>query len=312
MTGSINNLRGSSALIFGVTGQDGWYLSRICSREGVAVYGVSRSGGDGWVKGDVGDRRFVDDVIRELRCDYTFHLAADSTTRHEALFRNVNAIVSGSTNILEASLRHAPNSKVFLAGSALQFESGGELVSVSMPMAASSAYVIARNYASFAAKYYRTLGLRTYVGYFCHHDSPLRRERHLSAKVASTVARIRNGSKEKLEIEYPEVIREFNFAGDVMEAVWMLVNQEDITNCVIGSGHGSSVRDWIELCFRLAALDWHEHVVVTPKGPPPFQRLVADSSMIRSIGWKPVTDIVGLAEMMLDLSEPRRIETEVP
>ena len=285
------------ALIFGVTGQDGYYLRQICAREGVAVYGVSRSGGD-WIKGDVGDCNFVRTIIRRLRCSYVFHLAANSTTRVEAIFENHAAIASGTINILESCREYCPGARVFLSGSALQFESDGSPVSDSMPFAASSGYVVARNYSALAARYYRSLGLRTYVGYFCHHDSPLRAERHLNVRILRAAQRIRAGSRERLIIDYPHVIKEFNFAGDIMEAVWLMVNQDRVFESVIGSGIGHPIVDWVRICFEQVGLDWKEHVDITDRGRPDFERLVADPSVVHSLGWRPQVDIRELAELM--------------
>jgi GDPmannose 4,6-dehydratase len=280
-----------------VTGQDGYYLREICARHALAVYGVSRSG-DGWIEGDVSDSDFVQDIVRTLRCSHVFHLAANSTTRIEAIYQNHAAIASGTINILESCRKYSPGSRVFLAGSALQFESNGLPVCEVMPFAASSGYVIARNYSVFAARYYRSLGLRTYVGYFCHHDSPLRAGRHLNVRILRSAQRIRTGSRERLTIDHPHVIKEFNFAGDIMEAVWLMVNQDRVFEAVIGSGLGHPIVDWVRICFERVGLDWREHVDSGETGRPEFERLVADASVVHSLGWRPRVDIRELAELM--------------
>lgn len=288
----------NNVLIFGAAGQDGYYLSEICTREGFSLSGVSRSGGN-WQAGDVSDTQFVKQLIRSLRCSYVFHLAANSTTEHSALYENFSSIAKGTINILESCREYVPDARVFISGSALQFVNDGRLVSVDMPFSNSSAYVIARNYAVSAARYFRTLGLRAYVGYFCHHDSPRRSQRHLSMKIVRAAQEIRKGAMTQLEIDYPGVTKEFNFAGDLMEAVWLLVNQDEVFECVIGSGRGHSILDWVRICFELNGLNWNDHVVKTGLGKAPFDRLVGDPTVVQSLGWQPRVNINELASMMM-------------
>ena len=155
-----------TALIFGASGQDGHYLGNLLTLKGLAVVGVSRSRGE-WLQGDVGDYEFVEKIVQEYHRQYIFHLAADSTTRHESLFRNHTAISTGALNILESVKKHVPNAKIFLAGSAMQFENHGRPIDEATPFAASSPYAVARIHATYAGRYYRnTFGLRVYVA-FC-------------------------------------------------------------------------------------------------------------------------------------------------
>src|SRR5258706_5661682 len=127
---------------------------------------------------------------------YIFHLAANSTTSHYALFDNHIAISTGTINILEAVKQVSPDTKVFLSGSGLQFVNKNIPIKETDEFEASSAYSVARIHSVYAARYYRSLGIKVYVGYFFNHESPRRTERHISKMIAEAVKRIAKGSTE--------------------------------------------------------------------------------------------------------------------
>jgi GDPmannose 4,6-dehydratase len=287
------------AMIFGAGGQDGFYLSELLARREVETIKVSRSGGDSFA-GDVSDRQLVESFIQSYQPEYVFHLAANSTTRHDAVFENHAAISTGTINILEAVYRHSPKSRVFLSGSAMQFENRGVPVDEKTPFAALSPYAVSRIHSVYAGRYYRSLGLKVYVGYFFNHDSPLRTERHVNQKIARAARRIAEGSLERIEIGDASVRKEFNFAGDVTEAVWLLVNQEEIFEAVIGRGEAHSIEEWIELCFSLAGHDWREFVTLKEGFNAEYRILVSNPVLIKSLGWRPRVDFRGLARMMME------------
>ncbi|HOV11632.1 MAG TPA: NAD-dependent epimerase/dehydratase family protein, partial [Bacteroidales bacterium] len=139
------------AVVFGIHGQDGYYLNNILQKNNVQVIGVSRSEGN-WVRGDVSNRTFVEELIRNHQPDYVFHLAANSTTRHDALFENHETISTGTLNILEAVYRYSPGTKVFLSGSAMQFENKGLPIDEQTPLSASSPYAVARIQSVYAGR----------------------------------------------------------------------------------------------------------------------------------------------------------------
>ena len=284
------------AIIFGASGQDGFYLTKFLQRERIETFGVARTMGD--AIGDVADRDFVERLIKQYEPDYVFHFAANSTTRHDAVFENHAAIGTGTINILEAVYKYRPNAKVFLSGSAMQFENDGTPIDETTPFAASSAYAASRIHSIYAGRYYRSLGLKVYAGYFFNHDSPRRTESHVNQKIARAAKRIALGSKETLEIGAPEVKKEFNFAGDIVEAVWLLVNQDEIFEAVIGSGSAHSINEWLDLCFALVGKDWREHVKVKAGFEPEYKILVSNPARIFSLGWRPQVGIEKLAQMM--------------
>ncbi|HVV53609.1 MAG TPA: GDP-mannose 4,6-dehydratase [Polyangia bacterium] len=285
------------ALVFGANGQDGPYLVEALGAKGIEAVGVSRAGP--WRRGDVGDRADVEAAVREVRPGYIFQLAASSTTRHEALYDNHAAIATGALNVLESARLHAPEARVFLAGSGLQFENVGEPIDESAPFEAGSPYALARIQSVYAARYFRTRGLRTYVGYLFHHDSPRRGPRHVAQLIAQAARRIAAGGDEVLELADTSVVKEWAFAGDVARAMVALVGQDEITEAVIGTGEGHTIQDWVERCFALAGRDWRDHLRVAPGGRGEYPRLVSRPARLMSLGWRPEVSFARLAEMMM-------------
>jgi GDPmannose 4,6-dehydratase len=287
------------ALIFGATGQDGRLLSALLQNSfNAEVVGVSRAGGD--VRGDVSDFAFVESIIRDYQPDHIFHLAAESSTRHEALFENHRAISTGTLNILESARLHMPSAKIFLSGSAMQFRNEGSPIDEQTIFEASSPYSVARIQSVYAARYFRkAFGMRVYVGYFFNHDSPFRSERHVNQKVVAAALRIAGGSAEKLLLGNIQVQKEFNYAGDIVEAVMTLVSQEDVFEAVIGSGKAHSIEEWLDYCFSKVGLDWRKFVEQDEKLTSEYQTLVSNPAVMRGLGWTPQTDLNDLADIMM-------------
>jgi GDPmannose 4,6-dehydratase len=287
------------AVIFGSAGQDGFYLNSLLRNQHILTVNVSRKNSE--VNGDVSDYKFVSDLIKKHQPDFVFHLAANSTPRHDALFENQRTICDGTLNILESARLNAPSAKIFLSGSALQFRNEGFPINEKTAFEADSAYAVARIQSVYAARYYRkAFGLRAYVGYFFNHDSPFRTEQHVNQKIAKAAKRISLGSKEELVLGNIEVQKEFNFAGDMVEAVWLLVNQEEVSEAVIGSGKAYRILDWLSYCFESVGLNWEEAVVLEENYISPYQILVSDPKLITDLGWRPMTSMYQLADMMLN------------
>lgn len=287
-----------TAIIFGANGQDGHYLAELLRTKNVHTIGVSRNGP--WLKGDVRDERFVHELIATEKPAYIFHLAADSTTRHEALMTNHQTISTGSLHILEAVKKTSTATKVFLSGSGLQFENTGIPINEETPFAATSAYAVERIHSVYAARYFRSLGIRAYAGYFFNHDSPLRSTRHVSKMISEAVKRIAQGSGEMIEIGDPNTRKEWGFAGDIMEAAWTLVNQEQEYEAVLGTGEAYSIQEWIETCCAAAGVAWEKHFRTAQNFTPAFSVLVSDPERIRGLGWAPKTSFQQLAHLMLN------------
>ncbi|MEQ8688394.1 MAG: GDP-mannose 4,6-dehydratase [Imperialibacter sp.] len=287
------------ALIFGANGQDGKYLSDLLLTQGVDVVGISRSNTD--VIGDIVDTEFVGQIIKAHKPNFLFHLAANSTTSHEALFENHETIGLGTINVLEGVKKYSPETKVFLSGSALQFKNIGEPIDENTDFDGNSPYSVARIYSVYAGRYYREkFHLNVYVGYFFNHDSPLRTERHVNQKIVAAVKRIAAGSDEKLVLGNIDVKKEFNFAGDIVRAVWMLVNQDRISEAVIGCGKPYSIQNWVEFCFGSIGKNWKDYVEVRDDYVPEYSTLVSNPSLLKGLGWEPIVGIEKLASLMLE------------
>lgn len=286
------------AIIFGAHGQDGILLTKLLEEKNIEVFAVSRSKGS--FKGDIADYTFVEALIKAQQPDYIFHFAANSSTRHETLFDNHQAISTGTLNVLESVRVNCPNARVFLSGSAMQFKNDGMPIDEKTPFEASSPYSIARIQSVYAARYYRaTFGMSVYCGYLFNHDSPLRTERHVNQKVISAVKRIANGSNEKLELGNVDVKKEFNYAGDIVDAIWTLVNQNSVFEVIVGSGETHSISEWVEYCFKKINRNWKDYVIVTPSYKPEYETLVSNPSLLRTLGWYPNVGFQQLADMML-------------
>lgn len=290
------------ALIFGANGQDGYYLRALLQEQGLAVIGASRSGD--WVHADVASFGAVESLIEQHKPHFVFHLAANSTTRHSALFENHATICTGTLNILEAVKNHCPTSKVFLSGSGVQFRNQGIPISENDAFDANSSYSLARIHSAYAARYYRALGLKVYIGYFFHHDSPRRKEHHVSQMIASAARRIKAGSDEIIELGDVTVQKEWTFAGDVVNGLWTLVQQEDVFEATLGSGLAYSIEEWLERCFALIGKNWRNHVKLRVGFTPEYSRLVCDPSTLHSLGWTPTVSFNDLARMMVLGEQP--------
>lgn len=286
------------AIIFGVNGQDGFYLNNLLIGNAVEVIGVSRSNRN-WVVGNVADYNFVESLIKKYKPDFVFHLAANSTTKHNVLFENHETISTGTLNILEGVYRFSRNTKVFISGSGLQFKNFGLPIAETDPFEASSAYCVSRIQSVYTARYYRSLGVNAYVGYFFHHDSPLRSERHLNMRIAKAALRIKDGGNETISIGNVDVIKEYNDAEDVVTAIWTLVMQNEVFETVIGSGVGYSIKQWIQICFDIINKDWEKYICVDKEYVPDFMKLVSNPATLYSLGWEPKYSIRDLAKKMM-------------
>jgi GDPmannose 4,6-dehydratase len=276
-----------TALIFGANGQDGPYLLEALQEKGVETVGVSRSGP--WKHADVSAREDVERLVREVRPDYVFQLAANSTTRHDATFENHGAV-----------RLHCPTARVFIPGSGLQFRNTGAPIDEDAPFEASSPYSVARIHSVYAARYYRKLGIRAYVGYLFHHDSPRRGPRHVGMLVASAARRIGAGSQEVLELADVSVVKEWTFAGDVARAMVTLVQQDQVSEVVIGSGEGHSIAEWAARCFGAVGRDWQDHVRSPLGKTSETPALVSRPARMESLGWRPRVTFEQLALMMMN------------
>jgi GDPmannose 4,6-dehydratase len=287
------------AIIFGAAGQDGSYLAEILADYSVDCVLTARNR-ERYEECDVGNFEQVESIIHSFKPDYAFHLAAKSSTRHDALWNNQKAIVDGSLNILEAVRKHKSDCRVFLSGSALQFAPSQDFIDESSEMVNSSVYAAQRNASLCLARYYREkCGIAAYMGFFFHHDSPRRGENHLAQRIASAARRIVSGSSEKLDIYDPSSVKEWTFAGDSMRAVWLLVNQSAIHECIIGSGAPHSIAEWATACFKVLGLDWQDHVALHQTSSAEPLRFISRPERLKALGWSQKVTFNELARLMV-------------
>lgn len=278
------------AIITGGNGQDGYYLAELLRHYQIEPVLVNRGSGI-----ELGSAQVVEGLVESVRPEFIFHLAANSTVDHMAASHNHDTISSGSLNILEAVKKHAPQCRVFLAGSAYQFLNNGNAIKETDPWDTRSVYCAARGYSNLLARAYRSMGLSVYFGYFFHHDSPRRGMRHLSGQIA-------NAAKSRIPISIGDVtvVKEWTWAGDSMEAVWSLVNQDAIWEANIGTGIGRTVAEFCDACYRCAGLHWRDYVFADENFKPHFRRLVCNPERIYSTGWRPRYDLEYLANAMVN------------
>lgn len=288
-----------TVIIFGISGQDGHYLSSILKSQGIEVIGVSRTSHP--IQVDIANYSQVEQLIKNYQPNYIFHLAANSTTRHDALFENHQTIATGTLNILESAKNHCPDAKIFITGSGVQFENQGQPISETDPFEANSPYAISRIASVYAARYYRTLGMKVYVGYLFHHESPQRKPNHVSKMIALAAHSIHKESQETIELGDISVQKEWTFAGDIAQGIFTLVQQDQVFEATIGSGVTYSIENWLELCFTLINKDWRNYVKIRKGFIPEYQRLVSDPKTINSLGWMPKVSFSELGTMMMNI-----------
>lgn len=286
-----------SAIIFGASGQDGRILNNILLNKKVITHKVSRNNSP--IQGDVSNYDFVSHLIKSIKPDYIFHFAATSNVSHEFLFENHSSISLGTINILESVKKYSKESKVFISGSAEQFENSGEPINEFTPFKANSTYSSERIYATHISRYFREKhNVQVYLGFFFHHDSPFRSNNHLNQRIINFVKDLSLDSDSKFQIGDFNIKKEFNYSGDFMDAVWLLINQNSIYEVVIGSGKPYAISDWLELAFEKRNLDWRDWIELDNDYQKPYERLFSDPSLIKSLGWEPKTTIGELLNLM--------------
>lgn len=290
------------ALLFGANGQDGYYLSKLLIDKGLSVIGVSRTNPK-WILGDVSNYNFVENLIKDYKPQYIFHLAANSTTKFEVLFENHETISTGTMNILNASYRYSKDSRIFISGSGLQFKNIGIPIDEKQEFDPNSPYSVSRIHSVYTARYFRSLGLKVFVGYFFNHDSPLRSERHVNQKIVQALRRIADGSKERLKLGDITVKKEFGFSGDIVKAIWLLINNDKFFEATIGTGRVYSIQDWLDICSKHFALDWTQ-ITEFEKASDVYQYpLLSDPKTIMALGWSYQVGIHKLADLMINLND---------
>ena len=309
-----------TALITGITGQDGSYLAELLLSKGYRVVGMARRASTVTneriqhllddvivIQGDLTDQGSLLSMFEKYEPAEVYNLAAQSfvptSWNQPALTGDVTAL--GVTRMLEAIRFVNPKTKFYQASSSEMF---GKVVEVpqteTTPFYPRSPYGVAKVYGHWITVNYReSFGLFAVSGILFNHESPRRGLEFVTRKISHGVARIRRGLDKELRLGNLEARRDWGFAGDYVRAMWMMLQQENADNFVIGSGQTHSVREFCEVAFAYGGMDYRDFVIQDQVfyRPAEVDLLVADPSKAsQTLGWEPTVNFEGLVKMMVD------------
>lgn len=269
-----------TALICGVGGQDGAYLSRLLLAKGYRVYGTSRDAQGGsfanlqrmGVLQQVGllsmapeDFRSVFMAIKTAQPDEVYFLAGQSSVglSFEQPAETIQSFTLGTLNVLEACRMIDKPVRQYHAGSSECFgDTGGIPATESTPFSPRSPYAVAKASAYWLVNNYReAYGLYACTGILFNHESPLRPHRFVTQKIVQAAKRIAAGSTEKLTLGRMDISRDWGWAPDYVDAMWRMLQQQSPEDYVIATGHTFSLQEFVATAFELHQLDWRDHVV---------------------------------------------------
>ncbi len=317
-----------TALITGITGQDGSYLAELLLKKGYRVVGMTRRTSTEVheriehvvddleiLSGDLLDQSSITSIVSEVRPDEIYNLAAQSfvpaSWSQPVLTGEFTAL--GVTRVLEAIRQVNPEIRLYQASSSEMF--GNAVESPQNEKTAfhpRSPYGVAKVYAHWIAVNYReSYGLFTCSGICFNHESARRGKEFVTRKISDGVARIKLGLANELRLGNLDAHRDWGYAGDYVRAMWMMLQQSEPDDYVIATGATHSVRDFVRVAFEVAGLGSFEpYVVVDPRfvRPAEVDRLIGDASKAkRALGWEPEVGFERLVEMMVE-SDLKRCE----
>jgi GDPmannose 4,6-dehydratase len=319
------------ALITGVTGQDGSYLAEFLLKKGYEVHGIVRRSssfataridhlrrgfdvpGDGLQLhyGDLGDGTGIRRIIEQTRPDEVYNLAAQSHVRisFDQPEYTADVVGLGALRLLEAlrdhNQRHGREARLYQAGSSEMFGKVAEVPQKeTTPFHPRSPYACAKVYAHWQTVNYReAYQLFAVNGILFNHESPRRGENFVTRKITRSLGRIKMGLQNKLSLGNLDAMRDWGFAGDYVEAMWLMLQQELPDDYVIATGETHSVQEFLELAFECLELDWHKYVDTDARffRPSEVDLLRGDSTKARRVlRWEPKVKFHELVSMMVD------------
>ena len=319
-----------TAIITGITGQDGSYLAEFLLAKGYNVIGMVRRSSTVTfqrikhfqdditiIQGDLHDQSSLVDVIERYRPDEVYNLAAQSfvptSWNQPVLTGEVPAL--GVTRLLEAIRLINPKTRFYQASSSEMFGKVREVPqSESTPFYPRSPYGVAKVYAHWITVNYReSYDLYAVSGLLFNHESPRRGLEFVTRKISYGVARIKLGLAKELRLGNLESRRDWGFAGDYVEAMWLMMQREAPVDFVIGTGVTHSVRELCELAFSHVGLDYNDYVIQDPEfyRPAEVDLLVANPSQaVEELGWQPRVGFKDLIHMMVD-ADLKRLALEI-
>jgi GDPmannose 4,6-dehydratase len=331
-------LTAKRALVTGITGQDGSYLTELLLSKGYDVHGLIRRASlfntdridhlyhdphQVGAKltlhhGDLTDGTGLRRVLEAVDPDEVYNLGAQSHVKVSFDIPEYTAEVDaiGTLRLIEAVRDHALHRgramRLYQAGSSEMFGAAPPPQNERTPFYPRSPYGVSKLAAHwFAVNYREAHGLFVCNGILFNHESPRRGETFASRKVTRAVGRIKEGLQDKLYLGNLEARRDWGFAGDYVEAMWLMLQQAEPDDYVVATGEAHSVRELVEQAFAAAGLDWQRHVEIDPRylRPTEVDSLCGDASKARAVlGWQPRVGFAALVEMMVahDIELARR------
>ena len=313
------------ALITGITGQDGSYLAELLLSKDYEVWGMIRRSSSfntgridhiyqdphdaprlKLIHGDLNDASSLNRIIRTVEPDEIYNLGAQSHVRVSFDIPEYTGEVTGlsATRLLEAIREAGIQTRFYNASSSEMFGSAPAPQNEQTPFWPRSPYAAAKVYAHWMTVNYRDgYGLFACNGILFNHESPRRGETFVTRKITMAVARIKLGKQKKLFLGNLDARRDWGFAGDYVEAMWTMMQQEKPDDYVIATGETYAVRDFLEEAFAYVGLKWQDHVEIDPRyfRPTEVDLLQGDASKARKLlGWKPKVGFKELVRMMVD------------
>lgn len=316
-----------SALITGITGQDGAYLAKLLLSKGYSVYGLSprRSSKTTWrleyleienevqlIDGDLTDMSSIYKAINISKPQEIYNLGAQSfvgtSWDQPILTAQVTAI--GVTNVLEAIRNIDSNIKFYQASTSEMFGLIQEqMQSENTPFYPRSPYGVAKLYGHWITVNYReSFGIHASSGILFNHESPLRGIEFVTRKVTNAVAQIALGKKGELRLGNIDSKRDWGFAGDYVEAMWLMLQQEKPDDYVVATGRTTTVRDMCRIAFSYLNLNYEDYVVIDPKlfRPAEVDILLGNpKKALKNLNWEPKTSLEELITMMVEADMKR-------
>lgn len=311
------------ALITGITGQDGSYLAELLLEKGYEVHGIVRRVAIEAPEQRLGRIRHLQKdihlhpaslesypsvfkAIRDVQPDECYHLAAQSFVSYsfEDEFSTFNTNINGTHYMLSSIKENAPECRFYFAGSSEMFGKVKESPqNEDTPFHPRSAYGITKVAGFDLTRNYReAYGIRAASGILYNHESPRRGYEFVTRKITSTVARIKQGKASELRLGNLDAKRDWGYAKEYVEAMWLILQQEQPKDYVIATGETHSVRDFVRLAFEHVGLNYEDYVVVDPQfyRPAEVELLLGDPARAKQdLGWSPKVTFEDLVRMMV-------------
>jgi GDPmannose 4,6-dehydratase len=309
-----------TALITGITGQDGSYLAEFLLSKGYQVFGLTRHTTTGdfsriqhirdqvtLAQADLHDQGSLLSVLNTYHPNEIYNLGGQSNTQlsWSQTVLTAEATAIGVARLLDCMYQVTPNARLYQASTSEMFgDASTSPQNESTPFNPRNPYGVSKVYGHFMAGNYRKhFGLYTVSGILYNHESPRRGVEFVTRKITHGAARIKLGQADKLVLGSLDAVRDWGFAGDYVHAMWLMLQQDKADDYVIGTGIPHTVREFCEVAFSTLDLDYRDYVVVDPalvRSPEEYPLLADASHAKRVLGWQSETSFEQLVRMMVE------------